>query len=258
MSTEQIERELGGQPQGAVRKCPDLTNGEVPKTATETIDDLRHAIGSNSYSGNRTREQYESDLANPVKVPDELPTGAAAQLPELEKAIKEGDVVVQQGGDLVPWKLPKTNSTFSSEEARTQHRAMVAKPVWLQEALGGPYNSSPSQFQTACERTYTKDFKQPTQDQQRLLNAATGIAGEAGELSDLVKKHVFHEHPLTEEMKKKFFFELGDTLYYLAVMATTLGFSIEDVMAGNVEKLRKRYPDGFSSERSINRDPNQT
>ena len=47
--------------------------------------------------------------------------------------------------------------------------------------------------------------------------------------------------------------ELGDICWYLAETATALGLSLEDIMAANIEKLRKRYPDGFDAERSVHR-----
>lgn len=79
---------------------------------------------------------------------------------------------------------------------------------------------------------------------------ALGVAGEAGEVADLVKKHVGHGHDLPTE---KLVDELGDVLWYLTVLANALGVSLEAVAARNVAKLRRRYPDGFSSEASLAR-----
>jgi NTP pyrophosphatase (non-canonical NTP hydrolase) len=83
-----------------------------------------------------------------------------------------------------------------------------------------------------------------------LARDALGVAGEAGEVADLFKKVIGHNHPLDFDKAKK---ELGDTLWYIAVVAHRLGFSLADVARANIEKLRARYPSGFSSERSINR-----
>ena len=80
---------------------------------------------------------------------------------------------------------------------------------------------------------------------------ALGLCGESGEVADLVKKHKYHGHDLPSN---KLHEELGDILWYVAEMATTLGFSLEHIALMNVRKLRKRYPEGFSSERSINRE----
>lgn len=87
----------------------------------------------------------------------------------------------------------------------------------------------------------------------RLIHGTLGITGEAGEVADLVKKHIFHGHDLDKEHLAK---ELGDVCWYLAVTADVIGYDFETILKMNIEKLRARYPDGFSSERSINRDPN--
>lgn len=86
---------------------------------------------------------------------------------------------------------------------------------------------------------------------ERLTNAAMGLSGESGEITDHIKKHLFHGHDLDRDHLIE---ELGDVLWYINYMATTLGFSLDDVMERNLQKLRKRYPNGFSSERSKNRD----
>lgn len=86
---------------------------------------------------------------------------------------------------------------------------------------------------------------------ERLLNAALGLCGEAGEFADSLKKHAYHGHALdTPELRK----ELGDVLWYVALACDALGLSMGEVMEANIAKLRRRYPDGFSSARSISRD----
>ena len=83
-----------------------------------------------------------------------------------------------------------------------------------------------------------------------LINSVMGLCGESGEVIDLVKKHVSHGHPLNKE---KLIDELGDVAWYLAECADAIGISLEEVLIHNIEKLKKRYPEGFSTERSINR-----
>jgi NTP pyrophosphatase (non-canonical NTP hydrolase) len=85
---------------------------------------------------------------------------------------------------------------------------------------------------------------------ERLLNAALGLCGESGEWADTLKKHAFHAHPLDEASLRA---ELGDILWYVALACDALDLQMGDVMAENIAKLRRRYPDGFSSERSLNR-----
>lgn len=79
---------------------------------------------------------------------------------------------------------------------------------------------------------------------------ALGIAGEAGEVADLIKKHIGHGHELD---KSKLVRELGDVLWYVAGLATVLGVPLSEVAQVNISKLSKRYPNGFSSEASKNR-----
>ena len=86
--------------------------------------------------------------------------------------------------------------------------------------------------------------------EQRLVVSALGLAGEAGEFANLVKKMTAHGHPFDPESLKD---ELGDVLWYLAEAATSAGLNLEDIASHNVEKLSKRYPEGFSEEDSINR-----
>jgi NTP pyrophosphatase (non-canonical NTP hydrolase) len=86
--------------------------------------------------------------------------------------------------------------------------------------------------------------------QQTLTAAAMGLAGESGEVVDLLKKHVFHEHPLDREKLIK---EIGDTLYYAEVLMNQINVSREEVEKKNIEKLETRYPTGFSSDASLNR-----
>ncbi len=84
----------------------------------------------------------------------------------------------------------------------------------------------------------------------QLSNMALGLAGEAGETADMLKKHLFHGKPLDADEVVK---ELGDVLWYVAGMATAIGASLDDIAHRNVDKLRKRYPDGFTAEASAQR-----
>lgn len=96
-------------------------------------------------------------------------------------------------------------------------------------------------YQTLANRTNTGSD---------LTILALGIAGEAGEVADEIKKVYGQGHVLDPQ---KMADELGDVLWYIAAMAQELGVSLEAIARMNVEKLRKRYPDGFSEERSRNR-----
>ena len=84
-----------------------------------------------------------------------------------------------------------------------------------------------------------------------LINGVMGLCGESGEAIDIVKKWLAQGHELDKEKLAK---ELGDIAWYLAETATALDLNLEDVFAANIEKLKKRYPEGFSSERSLHRE----
>lgn len=84
-----------------------------------------------------------------------------------------------------------------------------------------------------------------------VLNGVMGLNGEAGECIDIVKKHLFQGHPLDTD---KLLDELGDVLWYVAITADGIGVPLENIMQHNIDKLRKRYPDGFDAERSVHRE----
>ena len=83
-----------------------------------------------------------------------------------------------------------------------------------------------------------------------LINGVMGLCGESGEAIDIAKKWLAQGHELDKEKLAK---ELGDICWYIAETATALDLSLEDIMAANIEKLRKRYPEGFDADRSRNR-----
>ena len=101
------------------------------------------------------------------------------------------------------------------------------------------------------EYQYLSKRTLPVKSSNALANYALGLCGEAGEVGDHIKKHVFHGHALND---REVLGELGDVLHYLSGLATMTGHSLEDVARFNLEKLNKRYPDGFSKESSINRE----
>ena len=101
-------------------------------------------------------------------------------------------------------------------------------------------------YQLLASRTANED-----ENLYELANYGLGITGEAGEVADIIKKAVFHGHDIpVKELKK----ELGDVLWYVSQLARVNGLLLEDIAIANIEKLKKRYPDGFSQEASINRE----
>ena len=79
---------------------------------------------------------------------------------------------------------------------------------------------------------------------ERLLTAAVGISAEGGEFMEIVKKMVFQGKPWDEHNRKHLIIELGDVMWYVMQACKALDVSIEEVVAGNVDKLKKRYPGG--------------
>ena len=88
----------------------------------------------------------------------------------------------------------------------------------------------------------------------RLLTAAVGISAEGGEFMEIVKKMVFQGKPWNDDNRKHLTIELGDVMWYVMQACMALEIPLDDVIAGNVEKLKKRYPGGeFNVYQSENR-----
>lgn len=115
-------------------------------------------------------------------------------------------------------------------------------------------------YQEKALRTWNSDKLA----EDRLQNVALGICGEAGEVADAFKKAIHHGHGFkyrldTDEFNPKAVDtyevakEIGDIMYYLAVGAHELGYTLQEIAEININKLAKRYPKGFSVEASINR-----
>lgn len=101
-------------------------------------------------------------------------------------------------------------------------------------------------YQSLAARTVNPTLDVP----DRLLDAAAGLAEEAGEILGAVRKHRFQQRPLDRDAVTR---ELGDALWCLGVVAASLDISLGDVAHTNLEKLRRRYPDGFTSQAAAQR-----
>lgn len=95
------------------------------------------------------------------------------------------------------------------------------------------------------DSTYVNVADRLSQDTNkiRLINCALGIAGEAGEVVDIIKKHITYDQPLD---KQKIIMEVGDVLWYTALLLSALDSSLEEAMQVNIDKLKKRFPNGFT------------
>ena len=104
---------------------------------------------------------------------------------------------------------------------------------------------TPNEYQRLADRTASF-----TNTKDRLINGALGLAGESGEVADIIKKTMFQGHKLSKNDLVK---EIGDVCWYAASLCTAFDVDFEDVLSANIEKLRKRYPNGFTCEDSIAR-----
>ena len=102
------------------------------------------------------------------------------------------------------------------------------------------------EYQQTCRRTWNS--ARPASE--RRTNAALGLAAEAGESADMIKKILFHGHEFDRDALID---ELGDPLYYVATLALEFGIPLSLIAQRNVEKLRARYPNGFSEQDSRER-----
>lgn len=108
-----------------------------------------------------------------------------------------------------------------------------------------------NEYQKQAGRTLVEKVEfEISNNDQRIIWNAVGLAGETGEVVDHVKKGILHQHGLNVEKLSE---ELGDVLWYVAAMCTTLGLDMSEVMQQNVDKLKRRYPEGYSSSDSQKR-----
>ena len=87
----------------------------------------------------------------------------------------------------------------------------------------------------------------------RLLTAVIGMQSETGEFAEIVKKCIFQGKELNDDVKFHLMRELGDIIWYWSQGVMSLGFNPTDVIKENINKLEKRYPNGFETIRSENR-----
>lgn len=176
----------------------------------------------------------------------------AMQKKQTDKGIEEYGQVLEQNTKLKPLE----RITYMQEELidALMYAEHLKELLSQTMVLAG----SADDYQQAALRTTNVDYDGIMQRIQeggepllRLLNGALGLAGESGEVADHLKKYIFQGHELDKQHLSK---ELGDISWYLATSAHALGIPLSTIFDENIAKLRKRYPEGFSMERSINRE----
>lgn len=104
-----------------------------------------------------------------------------------------------------------------------------------------------NEYQALAQRTSRKDISADA----HLFNGILGLAGESGECADLMKKHYYQDE---RNIYCDLIDELGDVMWYVAEAASALSVTLESIAQHNVDKLKKRYPDGFNADRSLHRE----
>jgi len=111
---------------------------------------------------------------------------------------------------------------------------------------------SPSEYQILAARTESTLPPYLVSDAiWRIQHGAIGIATEAGELLDALKKHLYYQRGLDIVNVRE---ELGDVLWYVALVCNAIGVDMGQVMEANIDKLRQRYPEKFTPQLALNRD----
>ena len=91
-----------------------------------------------------------------------------------------------------------------------------------------------------------KGIRKESEGKNLIVGFALGLGGESGEVLDDIKKREYHGRNISIEHTAE---ELGDVMWYVANIATQLGFSLEDILINNICKLRDRYPELYEEEK---------
>jgi NTP pyrophosphatase (non-canonical NTP hydrolase) len=103
---------------------------------------------------------------------------------------------------------------------------------------------------TMIDRLYGLKYAHPNTEFSQLLTASIGMQAESGEFSEVIKKIIFQGKEFNEQERFHLMRELGDVLWYWVQGCTALGYTPQQVMEENINKLEKRYPNGFEVTRS--------
>ncbi len=110
-------------------------------------------------------------------------------------------------------------------------------------------------YKELAERTNTKDKKPIKQRLDKInldsLHAVIGISTESGELVDAFKKHIFYGKELDVVNIKE---EIGDLMWYVALLCNANDFNFYEILENNIKKLQARYPEGFKNKDATERD----
>lgn len=179
-----------------------------------------------------------------------------------QTALKDAEAKIQSANDRA------SNAKKEAKEAKERAESASERIRYLERKLRDVESLNDSLMKELARRQgcqteiqehdadiYQLDVLKYAPDYQHympnVLYAAIGICGEAGEVSELIKKYAYHGHAIDKDHLAR---ELGDVLWYVSYMADLFGYSLGEIMEMNQDKLAKRYPDGkFDEERSRNR-----
>jgi NTP pyrophosphatase (non-canonical NTP hydrolase) len=158
---------------------------------------------------------------------------------------KQTDKGINKYGQILEENIKMTKDeriTYLQEE-------MIDALMYCEHLKSNNWGLTPNEYQKLALRTAnTKAMEDPI---EKITNGSLGLSGESGEVADHIKKFKYQGHELDREHLAK---ELGDICWYIALLADGIGYNLETVMQMNVDKLKKRYPEGFEIEKSLHRE----
>lgn len=167
-----------------------------------------------------------------------------------EKMINGEDRFITSVTDKIVKKVQETEDQFIFESVSSFCNEITQRIVDkkdLEKALVNYYGNrmTGNEYQKLASRTINQDLDEELQ----MYHALHGMVGEIGEIHSIFQKIYQGHDPSDEHMKK----ELGDLLWFIAEFCTALGWELEDVMKMNIEKLKARFPEGFTVDGSLHR-----
>lgn len=225
-----------------------LAEAEITEYDKENIRVLRKLLGGDD--GKRHSDTQTSNLREEIEEVERKMSEASTGKPVYQQRIEER-IAAQVAKGREKYGVTLEDNVTLTEAQRIEHleEELIDALMYCEHlaAAGRERGLTADDYQRAALRTAQVTTMT---DEDLILNGVMGLSGEAGECIDLVKKVRFQGHALDRD---RFLLELGDVAWYLAVAAHGAGFRLSEVFEANVDKLKKRYPDGFDKARSMNR-----
>ena len=244
-----------------------VSDDEIRKRMTNLQNEIAQLRKENCQvydQRNQLADEKKQQAAYILELREELERirRAANSIDPSQTALKDADAKIQSANDRA------ANAKKEAKEAKERAESASERVRYLERKLRDVESLNDSLMKELARRQdcqteiqehdadiYQLDVLKYAPDYQHympnVLYAAIGICGEAGEVSELIKKYAYHGHAIDKDHLAR---ELGDVLWYVSYMAHLFGYSLGEIMEMNQDKLAKRYPDGkFDEERSRNR-----